>query len=314
MERKRISDFPREVLDLFDLFIHGDITRRDFVESAAKVVGAVSAVGMLEALSPNYAMAQQVAPDDKRIKASWETYESPNGTGTMKGYFVRPANATGKLPGILVIHENRGLNPYIQDVVRRFALAGFMAYGPDALTSVGGYPGNWTSYVAGKTVDAAEVDSADQKGVALQRTVPGPKLTEDWVTGATWLKSRADCTGKIGAVGFCYGGGVVNTLAVRMGTDLAAGAPYYGAQPSADAAAQIKAPLCLHYASKDTRQIQGWPAYEAALKGAKVTYEGNIYEGAEHGFHNDSTPRYDKASADLSWTRTIAWFNKYVNG
>ena len=314
MERKKVSDFQREVLDLFDLFIHGDITRRDFVEGAAKVVGAVAAVGMLEALSPNYAMAQQVAPDDKRIKASWETYDSPNGTGKMKGYLVRPANANGKLPGILVIHENRGLNPYIQDVVRRFALAGFMAYGPDGLSSAGGYPGNWNSYVPGKTVDAAEVDSADQKGATMQRAIPGAKLTEDWVTGAAWLKSRADCTGKIGAVGFCYGGGVVNTLAVRMGTDLAAGAPYYGAQPSAEDAAKIKAPLCLHYASKDTRQIQGWPAYEAALKGAKVTYEGHIYEGAEHGFHNDSTPRYDKASADLSWTRTIAWFNKYVKG
>jgi len=312
MERKKISEFPQEVLNLFDLLIHGDIDRRDFMESAGKIVGAVAAAGMLQSLTPDYSLAQQIAPDDKRIKTSWETYDSPNGTGKMKGYFARPANANGKLPAVLVIHENRGLNPYVQDVVRRLAVAGFMAYGPDALSSLGGYPGNWTTYVPGKSVDPAEVTTADTKGQQMQSSLDGKKLTEDWVTGAQWLKSRPDSTGKLGAVGFCYGGGIVNTLAVRMGTDLAAGVPYYGAQPSAEDAAKIKAPLCLQYASMDARQIAGWPAYEAALKAAKVTYEGHIYDGAQHGFHNDSTPRYDKASADLSWTRTLAWYNKYL--
>jgi carboxymethylenebutenolidase len=310
MERKKASDFPQEVLNLFDLYIHGDINRRDFMDSASKVVGTIAAASMLEALTPNYAMAQQVAPDDKRVKTSWETYDSPGGTGQMKGYLVRPASATGKLPAVLVVHENRGLNPYVQDVVRRLAVAGFMAYGPDGLSSLGGYPGNWTSYVPGKKVDDSEVTSADNKGAEMQRSIDGKKLTEDWVNGAKWLKARADCTGKIGAVGFCYGGGVCNTLAVRLGADLAGAAPYYGAQPSAEDAAKIKGELCLHYAENDARITGNWPNYKAALDANKVKYEVYTYAGAQHGFHNDSTARYDKAAADLSWQRTLAFFHR----
>lgn len=312
MERRKISEFPQEVLNLFDLYIHGDITRRDFVDAAGKIVGTVAAAAMLESLSPNYAMAQQIAPDDKRIKASWETFDSPNGTGKIKGYLVRPANASGKLPGILVVHENRGLNPYVQDVVRRLAVAGFMAFGPDALSSLGGYPKNWASYVPGKSVDAQEVSTADADATKMQASLDGKKLQEDWETGARWLKGRSDCTGRIGVVGFCYGGGICNTLAVRMGADLAGAAPYYGAQPSADDAAKIKAQLCLHYASEDARITGNWPNYQKALDAAKVKYEEYVYQGAQHGFHNDSTPRYDKAAADLSWQRTIAFFNKVV--
>lgn len=312
MERRKISEFPQEVLNLFDLFIHGDITRRDFVDAAGKIVGTVAAAGMLESLEPNYAMAQQIAPDDKRIKASWETFDSPNGTGKIKGYLVRPASGNGKLPGVLVVHENRGLNPYVQDVVRRLAVAGFVAFGPDALSSLGGYPSNWASYVPGKSVDAQEVSTADQKATQMQASLDGKKLIEDWETGARWLKGRPDCTGKIGVVGFCYGGGICNTLAVRMGADLAGSAPYYGAQPSAEDAAKIKAQLCLHYASEDARITGNWPNYQKALDAAKVKYEVYVYQGAQHGFHNDSTPRYDKASADLSWQRTLAFFNKTV--
>ena len=310
MERKKASDFPQEVLNLFDLFIHGDITRRDFMDSAGKVVGTVAAAAMLASLEPNYAMAQQVAADDKRLKTSWETFDSPNGTGKIKGYLARPANATGKLPGVLVVHENRGLNPYVQDVVRRAAVAGFMAFGPDALSSVGGYPANWPSYAVGGKVDATEVGTADQKATQMQGALDGKKLTEDWVTGATWLKNRADCTGKIGVVGFCYGGGVCNTLAVRMGADLAAAAPYYGTQPSAEDTAKIKAQLLCHYAENDTRITGNWPNYKAALEANNVKVEGFVYPGTQHGFHNDSGARYDKAAADLSWQRTMDFFKK----
>jgi carboxymethylenebutenolidase len=312
MERKKASDFPQEVLDLFDLFIHGDINRREFIDSATKVVGAVAAAAMLESLTPDYSMAQQIAPDDKRIKGSWETFDSPNGTGKIKGYLVRPASAsaTTKLPGVLIIHENRGLNPYVQDVVRRAAVAGFMAFGPDALSSLGGYPSNWPSYVPGKQVDAQEVMTADQKATQMQGSLDGKKLTEDWVTGALWLKNRPDCTGRIGATGFCYGGGVTNTLAVRLGADLAAGAPYYGAQPTADDTAKIKAQLALHYAEMDARITGNWPNYKAALDANKVKYEAFVYPGAQHGFHNDSTSRYDKTAADTSWQRTIDLFNR----
>jgi carboxymethylenebutenolidase len=310
MERKKASDFPQEVLNLFDLYIHGDINRRDFMDGASKVVGTIAAAAMLEALTPNYSMAQQVAPNDSKIKGSWETYDSPGGTGQIKGYLVRPANATGKLPGVLVVHENRGLNPYVQDVVRRLAVAGFMAFGPDGLSSLGGYPGNWTSYTPGKKVDDSEVTTADNKGAEMQRSIDGRKLAEDWVNGAKWLKARSDCTGKIGAVGFCYGGGVCNNLAVRLGADLAAAAPYYGSQASAEDAAKIKAELCLHYAENDARITGNWPNYTTALDANKVKYEVYVYAGAQHGFHNDSTARYDKASADLSWQRTLAFFNR----
>jgi len=256
----------------------------------------VSATAIWESLRPNYAWAQQVPKDDGRIKAEYVTVDSPQGNGKIKGYFVRPANATGKVPGVLVIHENRGLNPYIEDVARRLGTANFLAFAPDGLTTVGGYPGD------------------EEKGAALFGTVDKPKMTEDFIASARWLKGRPDCTGKIGAVGFCFGGGIVNTLAVRMGADLSAGVPFYGAQPPAADVAKIKAPLMLQYGALDARITGGWPAFEEALKANHVAYQGFVYEGANHGFHNDTTPRYDEANAKLAWTRTIDWFNKYLRG
>jgi carboxymethylenebutenolidase len=295
MERKHASDFPQELLDLFDKYVHGELDRRGFLDGAKKfATGGLTAIAIWESLRPNYAWAQQVPKDDGRIKAEYATVQSPQGNGSIRGYLARPANAAGKLPGVLVIHENRGLNPYIEDVARRLAVANFIAFAPDGLTSVGGYPGD------------------DEKGAALFGPVDKPKMTEDFIASARWLKARSDCTGKIGAVGFCFGGGIVNTLAVRLGADLSAGVPFYGAQPSAEDAAKIKAPLLLHYASLDTRITGGWPAYEAALKAAHVTYTANIYEGANHGFHNDTTPRYDEAAAKLAWQRTLDFFNKYL--
>ncbi len=294
MERKRASDYPQEVLDLFHEYQHGDMSRRDFIEKLQKfAVGGVTALAIYESLKPNYAWAQQVKADDGRIKATRETVQSPDGNGTINGYFVRPASGT-KFPGVIVIHENRGLNPYIEDVARRFALAGYVAYAPDGLTSVGGYPGD------------------DEKGAAKFREVNGPKMLEDFVAAAKWLKANPACTGRIGAVGFCFGGGIVNQLAVRLGSDLAAGAPFYGRQPSAEDTAKIKAPLMLHYAANDPGVDQGIPAFEAALKGNNKTYEKFIYDGTQHGFHNDTTPRYDEAAAKLAWQRTLDWFNKYV--
>jgi len=297
MERKQASDYPQELLDLFHEYQHGDITRRDFLERAKKfAVGGVTALALYESLKPNYAWAQQVQKDDARIKTSYETVPSPQGNGSIKGYFAKPANASGKLPGILVIHENRGLNPYIEDVARRFALANFIAYAPDGLTSVGGFPGN------------------DEQGAVKFREVNGPKMFEDFVASAAWLKARPDSTGKIGAIGFCFGGGVVNNLAVRLGADLAAGAPFYGRQPGADDVAKIKAPLMLHYAGNDQGVNQGIPAYEAALKANNKQYQLFMYDGAQHGFHNDSTPRYDEAAAKLAWQRSLEFFNKNVRG
>jgi carboxymethylenebutenolidase len=293
MERKKASDFPQELLNLFDHYVHGEIDRRSFLDGAKKFAGAgVSATAIWESLRPNYAWAQQVPKDDPRIKAEYVTIDSPQGNGKIKGYFVRPANAAGKLPGVLVIHENRGLNPYIEDVARRLGTANFIAFAPDGLTTVGGYPGN------------------EEKAAALFGSVDKPKMTEDFIASARWLKSRPDCTGKIGAVGFCFGGGIVNTLAVRMGSDLSAGVPYYGAQPPAADAAKIKAPLLLQYGALDARITGGWPAFEEALKANHVTYQGYVYEGANHGFHNDTTPRYDEANAKLAWQRPIDWFNK----
>jgi carboxymethylenebutenolidase len=295
MERKKASDFPQELLNLFDHYVHGEIDRRTFLDGAKKFAGAgVSATAIWESLRPNYAWAQQVPKDDPRIKAEYATVDSPQGNGTIKGYFVRPAKAAGKLPGVLVIHENRGLNPYIEDVARRLATANFLAFAPDGLTTVGGYPGD------------------EEKGAALFNTVDKPKMTQDFIASARWLKGRPDCTGRIGAVGFCFGGGIVNTLAVRMGTDLSAGVPFYGAQPPAADVANIKAPLLLQYGALDARITGGWPAFEEALKANHVTYQGYVYEGANHGFHNDTTPRYDEAAAKLAWTRTIDWFNKYL--
>jgi carboxymethylenebutenolidase len=294
MERKKASDFPQELLNLFDGYVHGRTSRRDFLEAAQKfAVGGVTAAGLLEMLRPNYAMAIQVPPDDKRIKSSFETVASPQGNGTIKGYLVRPAN-DARLPVVLVVHENRGLNPYIQDVARRLALADFVAFAPDGLTTLGGYPGD------------------EEKAVALFGQLDRGKLMQDFLAAATWLKSRPDSTGKLGAIGFCFGGGVVNQLAVRMGADLAAGVPFYGAQPSPEDAAKIKTPINAQFGELDKRINDGWPAYEAALKATGVTYEGHFYQGANHGFHNDSTPRYDEAAAKQAWERALGWFNRYL--
>jgi carboxymethylenebutenolidase len=297
MERKKASDYPQELLNLFDLYVHGDIDRRGFFEGAKKfAVGGLTVTAIWESLRPNYAWAEQVPKNDSRLKTSYETVPSPQGNGTIKGYFVRPANATGKLPAVLVIHENRGLNPYIEDVARRLGTAGFMAYAPDGLTSLGGYPGD------------------EEKAAAAFGKVDRQKMAEDFVAAAMWLKNRPDSTGKLGAVGFCFGGGIVNNLAVRLGSDLAAGVPFYGAQPPAADAAKIKAPLLLHYGGLDTRIDEGWPAFDAALTANHVTHTGYIYEGANHGFHNDTTPRYDEKAATLAWQRTIDFFNKYLKG
>jgi carboxymethylenebutenolidase len=293
MERKKASDYPQELLDLFHLYVHGDIDRRAFLDGAQKyAVGGLTATAIWESLRPNYAWAEQVPKDDKRIKVESVSIPSPQGNGTINGYLVRPANATGKLPGVLVVHENRGRNPYIEDVARRLATANFMAVAPDGLTSVGGYPGD------------------EEKAAAAFRTVNGQKMTEDFVASAMWLKNRSDCTGKIGAVGFCFGGGIANTLAVRLGSDLSAAVPFYGAQPMAADCAKIKAPILAHYASEDARITGGWPAYEQALKDNHVNVTGYVYQGTQHGFHNDTTPRYDKAAAELAWQRTIDFFNK----
>ena len=296
MVRKKAADFPQELLDLFDGYVHGRMTRRNFLDGAQRfAVGGVTAAALFEMLRPNYAWAVQVPPDDKRIEAKYETVPSPQGNGSIKGYLVRPANST-RLPVVLVIHENRGLNPYIEDVARRLAVAGFIAFAPDGLTSVGGYPGD------------------DEKAATLFGQVDRGKMTEDFLASAMWLKSRPDSTGKLGAVGFCFGGGVVNALAVRMGADLAAGVPFYGAQPSAADAARIKAPINAQYGELDTRITDGWPAFDAALTEAHVPHEGHIYKAANHGFHNDTTPRYDEAAAKEAWQHTLDWLNKYLKG
>ncbi len=295
MERKKASDFPQELLNLFDRYVHGGIDRRQFLDGAQKfAVGGMTAAALFEMLRPNYAWATQVPENDSRIKAEAATVPSPQGNGSISGYLVRPANVAEKLAAVLVVHENRGLNPYIKDVARRLAVAKFIAFAPDGLTSAGGYPGD------------------DEKGVELFRKIDATKMREDFLAAATWLKSRPDCTGKLGAVGFCYGGGVVNILAVRMGPDLAAAVPFYGSQPSAADAAKIKAPVLAQYGELDTRITSGWPDFDAALTAAHVTHEGHIYKGANHGFHNDTTPRYDEAAAKLAWQRTLDWFDKYL--
>jgi carboxymethylenebutenolidase len=294
MERKKATDFPQELLDEFDLYVHGDISRREFLDRANKyAVGGLTAVAIWEMLRPNYALAQQVPKDDARIKTEYATVQSPQGNGSIKGYYARPAKIAGKLPAVLVIHENRGLNPYIEDVARRLAVANFLAFAPDGLTSLGGYPGD------------------EEKATALFPKVDQAKMFEDFVASYGWLKARPECSGKMGAVGFCFGGTTVNKLAVRL-PDLAAAVPFYGGQPSAEDTAKIKAPLLLHYASLDTRITGGWPAWEEALKANHITYTAYIYDGANHGFHNDTTPRYDEAAAKLAWQRTLDFFNKYL--
>jgi carboxymethylenebutenolidase len=294
MDRKKASDFPQELLDLFDGYVHGGISRRQFFDRAQKfAVGGLTAAALFQMLRPNYAWAIQIQPDDKRIKAETATVESPQGNGSIKGYLVRPANAD-RLPTVLVIHENRGLNPYIEDVARRLAVANFIAFAPDALTSLGGYPGD------------------DEKGRELFGKLDRAKMTEDFLAAANWLRARPDSTGKLGAVGFCVGGTIVNDLAVRMGPDLAAGVPFYGAQPSAADAMKIKVPINAQYGELDKRITEGWPAFDAALTEAGVPHEGHIYKGANHGFHNDTTPRYDEAAAKEAWQHTLDWFNKYL--
>jgi carboxymethylenebutenolidase len=295
MERKQASDFPQELLDIFHEYQHGEINRRDFMDRIQKfAVGGVTAAALYESLKPNYAWAQQVPKEDARIRTSYETVASSQGNGSIRGYFAQPANASGKVPGVLVIHENRGLNPYVEDVARRFAVANYIAFAPDGLTSVGGYPGN------------------DEEGAVKFRQVNGAKMLEDFVAAAEWLKKQPRSTGKIGAIGFCFGGGVVNQLAVRLGADLSAGAPFYGAPLSAEDAAKITTPMMLHYAdpTKDTGIGQRIPAYEAALKENHKNYQLFIYDGAQHGFHNDTTPRYDEKAAKLAWDRTLEFFNK----
>ncbi|HUG82303.1 MAG TPA: YghX family hydrolase [Bryobacterales bacterium] len=294
MTRQQATDYPPQVLKLFDQYVHGAISRRDFLDRAAPfATGGVTAAALLGSLSPNYSWAQQVPENDPRIKTSRIEYKSPQGHGTVKALMVHPANAGGKLPGVVVIHENRGLNPYIEDVARRAGAAGYLALAPDGLTPLGGYPGN------------------DDDGRAMQAKLDGGKLLEDFVAAVDHLQSHADCNGTVGCVGFCYGGGVANALAVRV-PDLAAAVPFYGRQAATEDVPKINAPLLLHYAGLDERVNAGWPAYEAALKANSKQYTTHMYEGANHGFHNDTTPRYDEAAAKLAWERTLEFFGKHL--
>ena len=296
MERKKASDFDQELWDLFDKYVHGDIDRRAFLDRAAKfAVGGMSAAALLDVLNPKFAEAQQVAKDDKRLKAEYVEYPSPQGSGTMRGYLARAADNKGKLPAILVVHENRGLNPHIEDITRRLALDKFLAFAPDALTPLGGYPGE------------------EDKARALFQKLDQTKTREDFVAGVDFLKKHSESTGKVGVVGFCYGGAISNMLATRV-PDLAAAVPFYGRQPAAEEVPKIKAPLLIHYAENDQGVNAGWPAYEEALKANKVTYTAHIYPGTQHGFNNDTTPRYDEAAAKLAWQRTLDFFNKHLRG
>ncbi|MGL4281438.1 MAG: YghX family hydrolase [Albidovulum sp.] len=290
MTRLTAKDFAPELLELYDFYAHGRITKREFIDRAAKyAVGGLTAAAILSQMSPNYALAQQVAPDDPEIVAERITYPSPDGHGEVNGLLARPAAATGKIPAVVVVHENRGLNPYIEDVARRLGKAGYLALAPDGLTSVGGYPGN------------------DDKGRELQQTVDPVKLMNDFFAAVDFLMSHEGSTGKVGIVGFCYGGGVCNAAAVAI-PELAAAVPFYGRQAAAEDVPKIKAPLMLHFAGLDERINEGWPDYEAALKANGKEYQAFIYEGANHGFHNDTTPRYDQAAAELAWGRTLDFF------
>ncbi len=296
MERKTVADFDPEVLILFDAYVHGHIDRRGFLDKARKyAVGGMTAAVLLETLSPKFAEAQQVRPDDKRLRTEYLEYPSPQGNGKMRGYLCRPATAAGKLPSILVIHENRGLNPHIEDIARRLALDGYMAFAPDALFPLGGYPGS--------------EDAARELFPKLDQT----KTREDFVAAANYLRMRPDSTGKLGAVGFCYGGGIVNMLATRV-PELSAGVPFYGGPPPAADVPKIKAAMMIQYAENDERINAAWPAYEAALKAANVSYEAHVYPGTQHGFNNDTTPRYDEKAAKLAWQRTMDFFGKHVRG
>jgi carboxymethylenebutenolidase len=290
MRRQKASDFDQELLDLYDHYAHGLIERREFLTRASKfAVGGITAAALLESLSPKYALAKQVEENDPRIKGAFVDYPSPDGHGAIRGYLVRPAGG-GKRGGVVVVHENRGLNPYIADVARRVAVAGFTALAPDGLTPLGGYPGT------------------DEEGKVMQRKLDKAKLLEDFIAAFGRLNSDADSNGKVGVVGFCYGGGVCNAMAVRL-PELAASVPFYGRQAKAEDVPKIQAPLLLHYAGLDQRINKGWPDYEAALKAHGKEYTAHIYPGVNHGFHNDTTPRYDAAAAELAWSRTIEFFN-----
>ncbi len=295
---------PAEAIELYNSFIHGGMSRRSFMNRLNRMaVGGVAAAAMVDALMPNYAAAQQVSKTDDRIKTSYETVPSPSGNGTIKGYLVRPVSAdtreakSVKLPGIIVVHENRGLNPHIEDIARRLALANFMAFAPDGLNSVGGFPGD------------------DYNGGLLFNKVDKPKMMADFQASAEWLKARPDCTGKIGITGFCYGGGVSNNMAARMGDGLAAAVPYYGAVPPAAEIPKIKAAVLVHHGELDKNTAASWPAYNTALTAAGVPHEGHIWPNCVHGFNCDATPeRYNKEASDQAWALTIGWFNKYVRG
>jgi carboxymethylenebutenolidase len=293
-----VQKLPQPLIDMYNVYIHGGMTRREFVDATKKfAVGGLTVAVIMEGLMPNYALGEVVPKTDARLKTEYVTVPSPAGNGSIKGYLVRPASAsaTTKLPSVLVVHENRGLNPHIEDVARRFGIAGFMAYAPDGLTSVGGYPGD------------------DDAGGTAFRTVNGAKMQEDFLAAATWLKARPDSNGKLGITGFCYGGGIANTLAWRMGADVAAIAPFYGQPAPAAEVPKIKAAVLVHHGATDTGLVNSWPTYEAALKANNVTYEGYIYPGAGHGFNNDSSAqRYNEAASKLAMERTIAWFNKYL--
>lgn len=292
MTRKRAGDFDQGLLDLFDRYVHGLVSRREFLDGARSfTVGGVSAAMLLESLSPQYAERQQVRSDDPQVRGEYIEYSSPRGAGTMRGYLVRPEDSNGDLPSVVVVHENRGLNPHIEDVARRTAMAGFLAFAPDALTPLGGYPGN------------------DDDGRMLQSQRDSGEMQEDFVAAGSFMKSHEECSGSVGVVGFCYGGGICNMMAVRI-PDLGASVPFYGGQPAAEDVPRINAPLLIHYAGLDQRINAGWPAYEAALRKNDKVYTMHMYEGANHGFHNDTTPRYDQAAATLAWRRTVDFFNQ----
>lgn len=295
MTRMTAKDFPQELLDYYDYYAHGKINKREFLNLAARyAVGGVTALALFNMLKPNYALAEQVKFTDPDILPEYITYPSPDGHGQVRGYLVKPAHASGKVPAVVVVHENRGLNPYIEDVARRVAKAGYIALAPDGLSSVGGYPGN------------------DEEGKVLQQKVDPTKLMNDFFAAVGFMQKHPDATGKVGITGFCYGGGVSNAAAVAW-PELACAVPFYGRQaPTADVA-KIKAPLLLHYAENDKNVNEGWPAYEAALKANGKVYEAWIYPGVNHGFHNDSTPRYDEPAAELAWKRTLGWFEKYLS-
>ncbi|SFK00286.1 dienelactone hydrolase family protein [Methylocapsa palsarum] len=296
MIRKSAGAYSPEVLKLFDLYVHGDLSRRGFLDGAAKfAVGGATALGLLESLSPRFAEAQQVPSNDPRIKARYVETASPDGYGTLRGYLVEPARAEGKLPTVLVVHENRGLNPHIEDITRRLALDNFIAFAPDALFTLGGYPGD------------------EDKARELFQKLDQTKTHNDFIAAALFLKNLPEGNGKVGAVGFCYGGGIANFLATRV-PDLAAAVPFYGAQPTAEETAHIKAPLLIHYAGADDRINAGWPAFEAALKANGVNYQAYVYPGVQHGFNNDTTPRYDSAAAKLAWQRTVEFLNAHLSG